>query len=251
MKRIEDYKPLELLTEGKTKKLYQSKSQKGYILEFKNDLTAGNGEKHDKMEGKGLLNAKISAELMRFLGKKGVNTHFQAFIPPRYHLVKKLEMIPLECVGRNLAYGSLLDRVPLFNEGDRINPPVVEFFYKSDELGDPFLNLSHIISLSLLQSKHAEKLRDVTMKIGKLLRNFFDGRNLILVDYKIECGFDSDGKLLVGDEINGDSMRIWDKKTWEKQKKIKMIDKQVYREGQSLEEVKNVYQELYRRITGN
>lgn len=249
MKKIKDYKPLELLTEGKTKKLYQSKSQNRYILEFKNDLTAGNGQKHDKMEGKGSLNAKISAELMRFLEKRNIGTHFQDFIPPRYHLVEKLEMIPLECVGRNLAYGSLLDRVPLFKEGNRIDPPVIEFFYKSDELGDPFMNLTHIISLNILQSNQAEKLRNITMNIGKLLRDFFDERGLLLVDYKIECGFDSEGKLLVGDEINGDSMRIWDKKTWETQKKIRMLDKQVYREGQSLDEVKNVYQELHKRIT--
>lgn len=250
MKKINDFKPLELLNEGKTKRLYQTPSHEGVILEFKDDLTAGNGAKHDTLAGKGEMNAKISAHLMQYLEAHGAKTHFLNFVAPRHNLVKKLKMIPLECVGRNLSYGSLLRRVPLFEEGETLGPPVVEFFYKSDELGDPFLNRSHITSLAIVPLEDAEKLEALTEKVGKELKKFFSKRNLLLVDYKLEFGYDSEGILRIGDEINGDSMRIWDKRAWEEDGKIDMLDKQVYREGKSLEDVKNVYEELCSKICG-
>lgn len=248
MKTIEDFKSLELLTEGKTKKIYQIESHQGVLLEFKDDLTAGNGEKHDLMDGKGRINAKISAHLMKYLEKKGVETHFLEFVDPRHHLVRKLDMIPLECVGRNLVFGSLPHRVPMFEEGESLQPPVVEFFYKSDELGDPFLNLSHIVSLGILSQKKARKVQEVTTKVGTLLKKFFEVRNLLLVDYKLEFGYDPNGSLLIGDEINGDSIRVWDKEKWEEEDKIRMLDKQVYRTGRPLEEVKRAYNELCKKV---
>lgn len=250
MRGVGEYKPLKLLAEGKTKRLYQTKTHEGVLLEFKDDLTAGNGEKHDLMNGKGRINAKISAYLMKYLEKKGVKTHFLKFVDPRHHLVKELDMIPLECVGRNLVFGSLPRRVPLFEEGDPLKPPVVEFFYKSDELGDPFLNLSHIISLGILSQKEAREVQEVTSKVGKLLKKFFEKRNLLLVDYKLEFGYDSNRKLLIGDEINGDSIRVWDKEKWEEEEEIRMLDKQVYRAGKPLDEVKRGYNELCEKICG-
>lgn len=248
MKQLDDFKPLQLLNEGKTKKVYQTNKDEKLLLEFKDDLTAGNGEKHDIMEGKGKSNARVSSRLMQYLEENGVKTHFLGFVKPRHNLVKKLDMIPLECVGRNYAYGSLLRRVPLFEEGDRITPPVVEFFYKSDELGDPFMNVSHINALDILSLDDAKKIQTITAKVGKLLRDFFDKRGLLLVDFKIEFGHDANGELYIGDEINADAIRLWDKKAWEQQGEIRMFDKQVYREGESLEEVKNVYEALEKKV---
>lgn len=250
MKTIEDFESITRMKEGKTKKLYTTPSHEGLLMEFKDDLTAGNGEMHDLMEGKGEINARISARLMEYLENQGVKTHFMEFIKPRHHLVKELDMIPLECVGRNLAYGSLTSRVPLFEEGKRIEPPVVEFFYKSDALGDPFLNLSHIVSLNILNQEEAGKIQKITGEVGKLLKTFFEDRNLLLVDFKLEFGLDANGELRVGDEINGDSMRIWDQQLWEEKQEIRMLDKQVYREGSPLKEVRATYEELCEKVCG-
>ncbi len=232
------------IAEGKTKIVYESTNANEVILEFKDDITAGDGLKHDVIPGKGYLNCAISAKLFEVLENAGVPTHFIKYIPPNYLIVRKVKMLPVEIVCRNIAAGHLLQRFPV-KAGDPLNPPLVEFFLKDDELHDPMLNDMHMAYLKLANRDECDEIRKITLQVNDALKEFFASKGIILVDFKIEVGRDGSGRFLVSDEINGDSCRLW-----AETEKGKIFDKDVYRKGGSLEEVKNVYVTLYKKLIG-
>ncbi|MDD3406643.1 MAG: phosphoribosylaminoimidazolesuccinocarboxamide synthase [Methanomicrobium sp.] len=211
----------ELLYKGKAKSIYKSEKDDELISCFRDDMTAFNGEKKDSFSGKGAYNAAVSAFFFDYLEKNGVKTHFVRMLDERTMVVKKLEMIPLEVIARNVAAGSIVKKLP-FKEGQVLNPPVIVTDYKDDERGDPSVNDDLILALGLVNSDELNEIKAVTLKINKLLYDFFDELGLIFVDFKIEfgrCG----NEIFLGDEISMDSMRLWDKKTKES------FDKDVYR----------------------
>ncbi|MHA1270327.1 MAG: phosphoribosylaminoimidazolesuccinocarboxamide synthase [Candidatus Helarchaeota archaeon] len=239
--------PLKLgkkLAEGKTKIVYEGMRPGEVILEFKDDITAGDGLKHDTFPGKGKLNAAISAKFFEVLNNAGVPTHFISFIPPTYMIVKKIDMLPVEIVLRNRAYGHFLHRMP-FESGTVFKKPIIEFFYKDDEKHDPMINEDHFELLEIATYEEVLKIKEITRKVNEVLKNFLLELDIDLIDFKIEIGRTDNGLLLVGDEINGDSCRLWDKNNPQK-----IYDKDIYRRGGSLDIVKNTYIELYEKIVG-
>jgi len=234
---------LRKISEGKTKIVYETENKDDVLIEFKDDITALDGEKHDVLPGKGRINAAISAKLFQELQRGGVPTHFISLEPERPAiLAKRLEMIPVEVVCRNLAAGHFLSRFPMFEKGEELRFPVVEFYLKSDELHDPMLVEDHLPALGLASVEETARMKEITRRANTVLSNFFHKIGLILVDFKIEFGRDSTGNIMVGDEINCDSMRLWRIDTREP------LDKDIYRRGGSLEDVKRVYEESLRRI---
>lgn len=230
------------IREGKTKIVYESDNPDEVILKFKNDITALDGEKHDIIKGKGYINAFISAKLFELLESAGLPTHYKAYITPNLMVARKVEMLPVEVVCRNIAAGHLLKRLPIA-EGTKLKIPIVEFFYKSDELHDPMLNDYHMQLLGLANTKEIREMEEITLNVNKVLTKFMKKRGLSLVDFKIEFGRDGDGKLLVGDEINADSMRVW-KGSGE------ILDKDVYRKGGTLEHVLQTYISYFKTVMG-
>lgn len=230
---------LDLLYEGKGKRLYKCEDEDLLISEFKDDLTAFNAEKKGNEAGKGALNCKISTELFRLLEKEGIKTHLVETISDNEQLVKKVEIIPLEVVVRNIATGSLTKRLGI-KEGTVLPFALVEFYYKDDELGDPLLNDEHCLLLDLASESELEELKRLGREINVILKSFFLKRDLNLVDFKVEFGKDKAGNILLSDEISPDSCRFWDVKTNEK------LDKDVFR--QDLGNVKVAYEEVLNRI---
>ncbi len=213
----------ELLYEGKAKSIYGTDNPAELISVFRDDITAFNGEKKDQLSGKGVYNATVSAFFFRLLEDKGIKTHFIKMTDERTMLVSKLEMIPLEVIGRNRAVGSIVRKFP-FKEGQILNPPLVVTDYKDDERGDPPICDNIIYALGILTPEELGQVREMTLKINEILFEFFDKLGLLLVDFKIEFGR-LDGEIVLGDEISMDSMRLWDKETGES------FDKDVYRFG--------------------
>lgn len=234
-----------LLSEGKTKKIFTTEDSNRVMIEFKDDVTAGNMAKHDVVEGKGKINADITENLFRLMEKNGIATHLIKRVDDTHILAKRLKMYPLEAVCRNIAAGSLLRRIPLFKQGEVLEPPIVEFFYKSDEMGDPLLNTSHIETLGIATREELEIMERQLRKINDVLREYLSKKGLILVDFKVEFGRDSEGNIVLGDELNGDSMRVW------RASDKKILDKDVYRKGGKIEELKAAYEELCRVLLGD
>ena len=232
------------LAEGKTKIVYQSDNANEVILEFKDDITAGDGLKHDVIVGKGYLNCAISSKIFEVLENTGVPTHFIQYVPPKYMRVRSVKMLPVEFVCRNIAAGHILERLPI-QPGDPFDPPLIEFFWKSDAHHDPMLNDQHMAFLQLANRDECDQIREITSNVNTALIEFFDTKEITLVDFKIEIGRDSEGNFLVADEINGDSCRLWTKS-----QDGKIFDKDAYRKGKSLDEVKKVYINLYTQIIG-
>ena len=232
------------LAEGKTKIVYESLNANEVILEFKDDITAGDGLKHDVIFGKGKINCAISAKIFEILETAGVPTHFIKYIQPNYMIVKIVKMLPIEIVCRNIAAGHILERLPV-KLGQRLDPPLVEFFLKDDERHDPMLNDMHMEFLKLANREECDKIRKITLNVNDIMKKFLASKGIVLVDFKVEMGKDSEGKFLVSDEINGDSCRLWVQK-----EEGKILDKDIYRKGGSLDEVKNVYINLYKQILG-
>ncbi len=206
---------------GKAKTIYEIDEDK-VLIEFRDDITAGNGAKHDVKEGKGQLNALISSKLFEILNENGVETHYIEYIEPRYMVAKKVEIIPIEVIVRNIAAGSLCRRYP-FEEGKELPFPIVQFDYKNDKYGDPMLNDDIAVALGLATREELNKMREIALKVNDVLKKFFDERGIILVDFKIEIGRTKNGKLVVADEISPDTMRLWDKNTRD------VLDKDVFR----------------------
>ena len=208
-------KTINLLYEGKAKKIYSTESEDLVVVEYKDDATAFNGEKKSSFEEKGAINNKITTQIFKYLNENGVKTHFVKKLSEREQLVKKVNIIPLEVVVRNVVAGSLKRRTGL-TEGAEILPSLVEFYYKDDDLGDPLLNKGHIKLLNLASRKELMILEDAARKINVLLRNFFEAKDIIIVDFKLEFGYDMNNEIILADEISPDTCRLWDATTKKK-----------------------------------
>lgn len=236
--------PDRVIGEGKTKIVLESDRPEHVLLRFKDDITALDGKKHDVLPGKGEINATVSARLFEELRKGGVPTHYSKMVGPSLMLAKKLSMIRLEVVCRNRAAGHFVQRFGMFQRGQPLRIPVVEFFLKSDELHDPMLSEDHVVSFGLATRREVGTMKRWTLRTNRLLTKFMAARGMTLVDFKLEFGRDSEGNLLVGDELNIDSMRLWDSKTGE------VLDKDIYRQDRPLSEVHGVYERSMKRISG-
>ncbi|MCZ6169112.1 phosphoribosylaminoimidazolesuccinocarboxamide synthase [Campylobacter ureolyticus] len=232
-----------LIYEGKAKKMWSVKEDDDLLIaEFKDSLTAFNGVKKAEESGKGALNNKISTEIFKLLEKHGIKTDLVKKIDDINQVVRKCKIIPLEVVVRNIATGSLTKRLGI-KDGTILPFTLVEFCYKNDELNDPILNDEHCLLLDAVKTKdELEILKTEAKKINKILKDFFDKKDLKLVDFKIEFGKTKDGEIILADEISPDSCRFWDKNTNEK------LDKDRFR--QDLGGVKVAYEEVLRRILG-
>lgn len=229
-----------LLYEGKGKKIFATQEEAFIIAEFKDDLTAFNAEKKGSESGKGALNCKISSLLFELLEKEGIKTHYQKTLDSTHILCAKVEIIPIEVVVRNVATGSLSKRLGI-QDGLELPFVLVEFYYKNDSLGDPIINDEHCKILNITQKQEdLDFLKSQARRINAILKDFFIQRNLRLIDFKLEFGFDKQGAIILADEISPDSCRFWDKDTNQK------LDKDVFR--QDLGNVKVAYEEVLRRI---
>lgn len=229
-----------MLYEGKGKKLFATSDENVVIAEFKDDLTAFNAEKKGAESGKGALNCQISSLLFELLAKNGVESHYIKRLNDIDMLCKKVSIIPIEVVVRNIATGSLTKRLGI-SEGSVLPFALVEFYYKDDALGDPIINDEHCKILGLVKEQgELEVLKAEARKVNEILRDFFDKRGLKLVDFKLEFGRDKDSKIILADEISPDSCRFWDKQTNQK------LDKDRFR--QNLGSVKVAYEEVLKRI---
>ena len=215
----------ELVYEGKAKKIWTTENPDLYISEFKDDLTAFNGEKKSSEAGKGALNNEISTELFKYLNEKGIPTHFVEMLDPNHMLHKKAEVIYIEVIVRNIATGSLSRNLGI--EDKTVLPfTLVEFDYKNDELGDPKLNDQHCLILNLVNNTdELDYMRYMARRINTILTEFYAELDITVVDFKLEFGRDSNGNIILIDELSPDNFRLWDTKTNEK------LDKDRFREG--------------------
>ena len=204
-----------LLYEGKAKQVYSTDNENEYVVYYKDDATAFNGEKKAEISSKGMLNNKISTIIFEMLKENNINTHFIKSLSDREMLVKKVEILPLEVIVRNIAAGSICKRVGL-EEGVVFDEPIFEISYKNDAYGDPMLNDDYAVAMKLATREELKFLREETLKINELLKAFFLKLNLKLVDFKIEFGKDSEGNIILADEVSPDTCRLWDVNTNEK-----------------------------------
>jgi len=229
-----------LLYEGKAKKIWETSEPDLLISEFKDSLTAFNGEKKDTQEGKGALNNKISAELFNYLNEKGIPTHFIKMLDDNHMLHKRAEVILIEVIVRNIATGSLSRNLGI-EDGKVLPFTLVEFDYKNDELGDPKLNDQHCLILGLVKEQaELDYIRYMARRINHFLKEFYSELGLKLVDFKLEFGRDKNGNIILIDELSPDNFRLWDAKTNEK------MDKDRFRQG--LGGLLEAYQEVLNRI---
>ncbi len=232
-----------LLYEGKAKKLYFTDNEDQLIAEFKDDLTAFNAEKKGSESGKGALNCQISTNLFKLLEDNGIKTHLIETLDNNNQLVKKVEIIPIEVVVRNTATGSLSKRLGI-EDGLKLPFVLTEFYLKDDDLNDPIITDDHCILLNLVDDRaKLDILREKALIINSVLKEFFADRRLNLIDFKVEFGIDSNGEIILSDEISPDSCRFWDMDTNEK------MDKDRFR--QNLGNVKVAYEEVLKRILGD
>jgi phosphoribosylaminoimidazole-succinocarboxamide synthase len=232
-----------LLYEGKAKKIWNTEDDTLLISEFKDDLTAFNGEKKSSEEGKGALNNKISTELFKVLKEKGVNTHFVEMLDENHMLHKKAEVILIEVIVRNIATGSLSRNLGI-EDGKVLPFTLVEFDYKNDELGDPKLNDQHCLILELVKNTdELDYIRFMARRINTIMQEFFADKEMTVVDFKLEFGRDTDGNIILIDELSPDNFRFWDVNTGES------MDKDRFRKGQG--GLKVAYEEVLNRILGN
>ena len=230
----------ELINSGKVKSVYTTSKDNEVIIEFRDDMTAGDGARKEVMDKKGAYNAIISAKIFKVLEENGVKTQFIDLPENNVMLAKKLEMIPIEVIVRNIATGSLVRKYPI-EEGTKLDPPMVQMDFKDDEYHDPMLNDSLIQALGIATPEEVDFLTETALKINEVLSNFFKEAGIILVDFKVEFGKDNDGNILLGDEISPDGCRLWDSET------LDMLDKELFREGKD-SEVMAAYIEVYNRI---
>ncbi|BBD71735.1 phosphoribosylaminoimidazolesuccinocarboxamide synthase [Sulfodiicoccus acidiphilus] len=221
-----------LLGEGKTKLVIEAGEER-VLLRFKDTITAGDGVKMDILRGKGEVNARTSAVLFSKLMEAGIRSHYISQYDERTLLVRKLQMIPVEVVVRNVATGSIVKRLPI-KEGEIFDPPIVEFFLKDDRLHDPLLNADHLRYLKLMSPEETEDVRRQALTINKVLKNVFEPKGLRLYDFKVEFGR-TGSSLLLGDELTLDGMRVRVNGTGE------VLDKDLYRRGETLERVMEAY----------
>lgn len=232
----------DLLYEGKAKKVYLTDDENKVIVEYKDDATAFNGQKKGTIDRKGAMNNRIASLFFQMLESKGIPTHYVDTLSEREMLVKKVRILPLEVVVRNIAAGSLAQRIG-WEEGTILPKTVIEFYYKNDALGDPLINHSHIDVLELATSEQVAELENLARQINVYLKGYLADKNLLLVDFKLEFGIDAEGNLLLADEISPDTCRFWDADTKEK------LDKDRFR--RDLGSVEEAYEEILRRLGGN
>ena len=226
------------LYRGKAKTVYYTDDSDKLILHFRNDTSAFDGEKIEQLERKGEVNNKFNHFIMTKLEEAGIATQVEALVSDTESLVKKLDMIPVECVVRNLSAGSLVRRLGV-EEGKELNPPIFEFFLKNDALHDPMVNDYHILSFGWATEAQIAEMKALTFKVNSVLKALFDDAGMLLVDYKLEFGVDKDGNIVLGDEFTPDGCRLWDKETRKK------MDKDRIRQG--LRSVVETYIEVAER----
>lgn len=227
----------ELFT-GKAKSVFRTDDPDLMVMWFRNDTSAFDGEKKEKLDRKGMVNNKFNAFIMEKLEAAGVPTHFEKLLSDEESLVKSLEMIPVECVVRNLAAGSISRRLGI-EEGTELNPPTFEFFLKNDDLHDPMINESHIETFGWATTEQVEKMKELTFKVNDVLKKLFLDAGMLLVDYKLEFGM-AKGQVVLGDEFSPDGCRIWDAETRDK------LDKDRFRQG--LGGVVEAYEHVGKRL---
>ncbi|HEX9025223.1 MAG TPA: phosphoribosylaminoimidazolesuccinocarboxamide synthase [Clostridium sp.] len=231
---------LEMLYEGKAKKIYATDKADEVIVYYKDDATAFNGEKKGQIEDKGVMNNSITSVIFEMLEKEGVKTHFIEKLNDREQLCKKVEIVPLEVIVRNVAAGSMAKRLGL-EEGFALKTTVFELSYKDDSLGDPLINDYHAVGIGATTFEELKVIYDMTAKINDVLKAVFKEQNINLIDFKIEFGRLPDGTVVLADEISPDTCRFWDATTGEK------LDKDRFR--RDLGNVKDAYVEILKRIS--
>ena len=229
------------LYEGKAKKVFATADPNLYIVSYKDDATAFNGLKKGTITGKGAINNRMSNYLMQQLEKAGVPTHFVEELSDRETVVKKVSIVPLEVIIRNISAGSFSKRYGV-EEGIVFDEPTIEFSYKNDDLGDPLLNAYHARALKLATADEIETIKSMAFKVNEFLKGFFKKLNIDLVDFKLEFGRLADGTIVLADEISPDTCRLWDCDTHEK------LDKDRFR--RDLGGVEDAYQEVMKRLMG-
>lgn len=227
--------------EGKAKKVFATDNKDYCIVSYKDDATAFNGLKKGTIEGKGVINNKVTNHLMKMLEKNGIPTHFVEELSDRDTLVKRVKIIPLEVIVRNIAAGSLAKRLGL-DEGTKMCRTVLEFCYKNDELGDPMVNEYHILAMNFATEEELRLISEYSLKINKILSDYLAECGIELIDFKLEFGKTSDGTVVLADEISPDTCRFWDSKTHEK------LDKDRFR--RDLGGVEDAYHEIMKRLLG-
>ena len=229
----------EQLYEGKAKKVFATDDPELLIVSYKDDATAFNGLKRGTIVGKGVINNKMSNALMKLLEKRGIPTHYVEEINDRDTIVKKVQIVPLEVIIRNITAGSFAKRYGVA-EGIPMKSPTIEFSYKNDELGDPLINEYHALALELATKEEIETIKEYSFKVNEELKKFWASCGVTLVDFKLEFGRLSDGTIVLADEISPDTCRLWDSATGEK------LDKDRFR--RDLGGVEDAYQEIMKRL---
>ncbi len=232
---------LEQLYEGKAKKVFATEDANAVIVSYKDDATAFNGQKKGQIMGKGAINNRVTNFLMQMLEKEGVPTHFVEELNDRETVVKKVSIVPLEVIIRNISAGSFAKRYGV-EEGIVFDAPTIEFSYKNDDLGDPLINAYHVLALKLATQEEIDQIKAMAFKVNEVLKAFFAGVNVDLVDFKLEFGKTADGTIVLADEISPDTCRFWDSTTHEK------LDKDRFR--RDLGNVEDAYTEMLHRILG-
>ncbi len=231
----------ELLYEGKAKKVHKTDEENIYLVDYKDDATAFNGEKKGSIKGKGAINNQFSNFMMKLLEEEGIRTHYIEEISPTETFVKKVSIIPLEVIIRNISAGSFSKRYGV-EEGIVFDEPTIEFSYKNDDLNDPLINDYHIVALNLATWEEIKLIKEMAFKINEFMKNFFRGLNINLVDFKLEFGKTADEEIVLADEISPDTCRFWDVDTCEK------LDKDRFR--RDLGNVEEAYEEMMKRLMG-
>lgn len=231
-------KKLNMLYEGKAKKVYQTENEDLYIVDYKDDATAFNGLKKGSIAGKGVINNKMTNIIFQYLAQNGIENHFVKELSDRETLVKKVEIVPLEVIVRNIAAGSFSQKYGV-EEGTQLNNAILEFSYKNDALGDPMINDMQITAIGIATVQELKTITESALKINELLKKFFIERDIILVDFKIEFG-KYQNRIILADEISPDTCRLWDANTKQK------LDKDRFR--RDLGGVEEAYEEVWKRI---
>lgn len=232
---------LEQLYEGKAKKVFKTDDPEILMVDYKDDATAFNGEKRGTIESKGIINNKVTNHLMKMLEKEGIPTHFVEEISDRETLVKKVTIVPLEVIVRNVAAGSFSKRYGV-EEGKELCTPSLEFSLKDDALGDPLINSYHVLALGLATREELDLIEKYAFRINEILKAYLLKLGIKLIDFKLEFGKTSDGTIVLADEISPDTCRFWDVETNEK------LDKDRFR--RDLGNVEDAYQEIMKRLMG-
>ena len=231
----------ELLYEGKAKKVFKTDDENAYIVDYKDDATALNGLKKGTIHDKGIINNRVTNHLMKLLEKNGVPTHLIKELSDRETLVKKVTIVPLEVIVRNVAAGSLAKRLGL-PEGTVLSKTVLEYCYKDDALGDPMVNEYHIMAMNFCTKEELDLIASYALKINEILTEYLKDVNISLIDFKLEFGKTADGTIVLADEISPDTCRFWDTVTHEK------LDKDRFRRNMGGEE--DAYKEILARLLG-